>query len=98
MGSRNKAPNPAGEHIRTAVRAAGGLLRAAKALGRTHNAIGFWYFEPQRMDALLTRQLCRMSGYSVPVSLMRPDIFGGLSEMELGYKPAKAPADLEREA
>ncbi len=90
MPNNNKIPP--GEHIRMAVRLGGGPKKVAKSIGRCHQAIGHWYREPKRMEARFARDLSRLSGYRVPVSQMRPDIFGNLTEVELGYRPKEGEA------
>lgn len=89
--ARSVAPPSAGEAIRAAVKHAGGPTAVAVLLKRTANAIGFWYHQPQRLDAVVARELCRMSGFQVSLSMMRPDVFAGLSVRELGYTPPMEP-------
>lgn len=87
MPNNNKLPP--GEHIRKAVKLGGGLKKVAPKVGRCHQAIGHWYHNPNRMEPSLARELSRLSGFQVSVTDMRPDVFDGLTEAELGYRPKK---------
>lgn len=82
---------PEAQAVRTAVTAAGGSPTVGRLLGVTYQTVQKWMAEPQRIRGVLLRQLVKASGYQVPLVLIRPDLYGGLSVRELGYVPPLEP-------
>lgn len=75
-----------------AIRAAGGTVRVARAIGRkSHETVRRWYTDtdPAPKDA---RALVRLCGGVVTLKDILPDAFEGLTVAELGYTPEQAAA------
>lgn len=73
-----------------AIRAAGGTVRVARAIGKkTHESVRRWYIstDPSPADARILVQLC---DHVVTLQEILPDAFADLTSQELGYQPAAA--------
>jgi len=55
--------------LEAAIRAAGGTMKLARALGITHNAISVWVQVPVKR----VRDVARLTG--IPKHVLRPDIY-----------------------
>jgi len=74
--------------IRSAVRAAGGTVKLARALGyQTAESIRKFYAMGVEVPAEKCRAFVAEAKGSITLYELRPDIFAGLSTQELGYKP-----------
>ncbi len=70
-----------------AIRAAGGTVRVARAIGKkSHETVRRWYTDtdPTAADA---RVLVRLCDNVVTLDQVLPDAFAGLTQAELGYVP-----------
>ena len=70
-----------------AVRAAGGTVRVARAIGKkSHETVRRWYVdtEPSAADARILVALCQ---HVVKLPEILPDAYGKLTQDELGYDP-----------
>jgi hypothetical protein len=75
-----------------AIRAAGGTVRVARAIGKkSHETVRRWYLDtdPTAADARTLVQLC---DNVVTLKDILPDAFEGLTVAELGYVPGEARA------
>lgn len=75
-----------------AIRAAGGTVRVARAIGKkSHETVRRWYIDtdPTAPDA---RTLVRLCDNVVKLPEILPEAYGSLSAEELGYDPAALPA------
>jgi hypothetical protein len=73
-----------------AIRAAGGTVRVARAIGKkSHETVRRWYIDtdPTAEDA---RTLVKLCDYVVPLPDILPGAFGNLTTQELGYTPVAA--------
>lgn len=71
-----------------AIRAAGGTVRVARAIGKkSHETVRRWYVDtdPTAVDA---RTLVRLCDGVVKLPEILPDAFGHLTTDELGYAPS----------
>lgn len=75
-----------------AIRAAGGTVRVARAIGKkSHETVRRWYVDtdPTAADARTLVQLC---GNAVTLQDVLPDAYKGLDVAELGYTPERGEA------
>jgi DNA-binding transcriptional regulator YdaS (Cro superfamily) len=80
--------------IHAAVRAGGGIVKVARALGyRTGESVRqFYAVDPARglpkpVPAEKCRALVAATLGTIALHEIRPDLYGGLTTQELGYKP-----------
>lgn len=76
-----------------AIRAAGGTVRVARAIGKkSHETVRRWYVDtdPTAVDA---RTLVRLCDGVVKLPEILPDAFAGLTVDELGFQPEAANAE-----
>ena len=75
-----------------AIRAAGGTVRVARAIGKkSHETVRRWYVDtdPTAADA---RTLVKLCDNVVTLPEILPDAYAELSAQELGYSPGQAAA------
>lgn len=84
---------PEARAARMAIHLAGGAIAVGKMLDppRSEVAVHKWFENPHRMDPKDARAISKAGGYQVPVALMLPKVFAGLTCQELGYIPAAYP-------
>lgn len=73
-----------------AVKAAGGTVRVARAIGKkSHETVRRWYIdtEPTPADARVLAKLC---GHAVTLKDLLPAAYDQLTTTELGYAPEAA--------
>lgn len=78
---------PEARAVREAIGMIGGTAAVGQLVGRCAQAAQKWAEFPEKMSPEIARKISAATGYRVPVSKMRPDIFGNLTLQELGYIP-----------
>lgn len=85
--------------IRATVSALGGLKKVATELGyKTTERVRHFYAPGFPVPAEKCRKFVAISRGLLTLSLLRPDLYAGLSETELGYRPKRAKAAAEEPA
>lgn len=85
--------------IRAAISALGGLSKVAQELGyATTERVRHFYAPGAPVPAEKCRKFVAISRGILNLSLLRPDLYAGLTEAELGYRPRRAKAAAEEPA
>lgn len=74
------------DRIRAAIRAAGGTAKLAAAMGlRSHESVRMFYARPNEIPAERARDFVRLTGGTMTLKEIRPDLWSELTAEELGY-------------
>lgn len=93
VAKRRKTTDAQERILRAAIAAAGGLTRMAEFLGyRTGERVRQFYAFGTGVPAEKVRAFVAAAQGVVTLSQVRPDLYAGLTEEELGYRPRAARA------